>query len=196
MPTQLAPVITTAPFVDSRGYLTRVASGWLQSSYIRQGGESSATNTELAGGVAGNSDHISEVEAGLGQTNTTVAGLEAELSETQTAVVDLVDLLEALTTRVDTLETDLGALTTRVETLETTAAAQETRLAALEAWKTAMQAALPGAVSVNAVPALANDPATATLLENDLTANWHGTLNGNDSGVATAVNALRTALAA
>lgn len=190
MPTTLPPVLLRAPVVERQTLtLTGPWLQWFEQSYLRQGGQEAATNTELAGGVAANADHIGTVEEGLGQTNTTVAGLEAELSETQEAVIDLFDLVEALTARVETLE---GQITT----LETTVTAQETRLAALETWKTALVAALPAVVTVQTVPALGNDPATAILLENDLTANWRGPLNTNDAGLATAVNAVRSALAA
>lgn len=197
MPTTLPPVLLRAPVVERQTLtLTSPWLQWFEQSYVRQGGQEAATNTELAGGVAGNADHISEVEAGLGQTNTTVAGLEEELSETQTAVVDLFDLLEALTARVDTIETDLTALQTRVEALETTVADQETRLAALEAWKTAVQAGLPAGVSVTAVPTLTDAPVSADALRDNLTSAWQGPVNANDAGLATAVNAVRAALAA
>ena len=207
MPTTLPPVLLRAPVVERQTLtLTSPWLQWFEQSYVRQGGQEAATNTELAGGVAGNADHISEVEAGLGQTNTTVAGLEEELSETQTAVVDLFDLLEALTARVDTIETDLTALQTRVEALETTVADQETRLAALEAWKTAMQAALPGVLTDNTggtanntvalVPNPAAAPATATALRDDLVTNVWPTLKDNYADLTDKMNALRAALLA
>jgi hypothetical protein len=104
-------------------------------------------------------------------------------------VLTLSQALEVLTGRVDTLET-------QVETLEETVADQETRLAALEAWRTAVVSGLPAVVTVATVPALANDPATAILLENDLTANWRPPVNANDTGLATAINAIKAALAA
>ena len=190
MPTTLPPVLLTAPFVDPRtGYLTSVSGAWLQQSYVRQGGQEAATNTELAGGVQDNSDHIGNVEDGLGQTNDTVEELDTAL--------------QALTTRVTTLEGQVttleGQVTTlegQVTTLETTVSDQGTRLAALEAWKTAVVAALPAVVSVTALPALGNDPATAILLENDLTANWKPRVDTNDSALASTVNAVRNALAA
>jgi polyhydroxyalkanoate synthesis regulator phasin len=189
MPTQLAPVLTNAPFVDPRGYLTRVASGWLEASYVRQGGQQAASNTELAGGVLANAGHISQVEDDLGTTSANLAALEAEVTALQEAVLTLSQALEVLTGRVDTLET-------QVETLEETVADQETRLAALEAWRTAVVSGLPAVVTVATVPALANDPATAILLENDLTANWRPPVNANDTGLATAINAIKAALAA
>lgn len=196
MPTTLAPVLANAPFVDARGYLTRAATGWLQESYLRQGGQEAASNTELAGATLSNAGHISQVESDLGDTNTSVADLAAELDSLQTAFLQLASDVEALTERVTTLEGEVTALEGRVDTLETTVAAHETRLDALEAWRTAVVAGLPAVVSVTNVPALANDPATATLLENDLTANWRSPLNTNDSGLASAVNAVRNALAA
>lgn len=197
MPTTLPPILLRAPMVE-RTSLT-VTSAWLQwleASYLRQGGQEAATNTELAGGVAANRDYITQVEGDLGSTNTTVASLEAELTALQEAFLQLAQEVEALTGRVTTLETAVTALTGRVDALETTSTAQETRLAALEAWKTALQAALPAVVTVATVPALANDPATAILLENDLTANWRPPLNTNDAGLAAGINAVRNALAA
>lgn len=189
MPTQLAPVLTNAPFVDPRGYLTRVASGWLEASYIRQGGESAATNTELSGAVVANAGHISQVEDDLGTTSANLAALEAEVTALQEAVLTLSQALEVLTGRVDTLET-------QVETLEETVADQETRLAALEAWKTAMLAALPGVVNVTALPTLGDAPATPDALRDNLTSAWEPPLEANDSGLAAAVNAITSALAA
>lgn len=190
MPTTLPPVMTTAPLVDPRtGILTRTGSAWFEQSYRRQGGQEAATNTELAGATLVNAGHISQVQDDLGTTSANLAALEAEVTTLQETVVQIQSELTAVTERVTTLEA-------QVETLETTVAAQETRLAALEAWKTAVQAALPAVVSVATLPALGNDPATAILLENDLTANWHPPLSGNDTDLASAVNALRTALAA
>jgi septal ring factor EnvC (AmiA/AmiB activator) len=197
MPSNLPPVLVQAPFVDpGTGRLSRLAIGWLQASYVRQGGEFSATNTELSGSVLTNAGHITQIESDLGDTNSSLADLEAELAALQTAFLQLASDVEALTARVTTLEGEVEGLDGRVETLETTVTEHETRLDALEAWKAAVLAALPAVVSVTAVPALANDPATAILLENDLTANWRGPLNTNDSGLATAVNAVRNALAA
>jgi hypothetical protein len=190
MPTTLPPVLATAPFVEPRtGVLTRTAFGWLQSSYLRQGGEEAATNTELAGGVLANAGHISQVEDDLGTTSGDLAALEAEVTALQEAVLELSQALEVVTGRVTTLEGQMTAL-------ETTVADHETRLDALEAWKTAMVAALPAVVSVAPVPALANDPATAIVLENDLTANWRPGINQNDTDLASTINTLRNALAA
>jgi septal ring factor EnvC (AmiA/AmiB activator) len=183
MPTTLPPVLTTAPFVEPQtGRLTRTAVGWLQSSYERQGGQEASTNTELAGGVADNTDYISQVEDGLGQTNTTVAALEAELTALQAAFLQL--------------SQDVEALTTRVTTLEGTVSTQGTRLTALESWRTALVAALPALVSVTAVPTLTDAPATADALRDNLTSAWQGNLNTNDSGLANGLNTLRNALAA
>jgi septal ring factor EnvC (AmiA/AmiB activator) len=183
MPTLLPPVLTTAPFVEPQtGRLTRTAVGWLQSSYERQGGQEAASNTELAGGVAANTDYITKVEEDLGSTNTTLASLDAEVTALQQAFLQLTQEVEALTTRVTTLE---GTVST-----------QGTRLAALEAWRTALVAALPAAVSVTAVPTLTDAPATADALRDNLTSAWQGNLNTNDAGLATGVNAIRTALAA
>jgi septal ring factor EnvC (AmiA/AmiB activator) len=183
MPTTLPPILLNSPLVDSRTLrLTSPWLHWFELSYVRQGGQEAATNTELAGGVQDNSDHIGQVEDSLGETNTTVAEVDADL--------------KALTTRVTTLEGQVSTLETQVETLAELVEAQSVRLTALEAWRTALVAALPAVVTVATVPALANDPATAILLENDLTANWRSPLNANDSGLATAVNAVRNALAA
>lgn len=196
MPTTLPPVLLNSPMVNLR--TGRIESPWLhwfELSYIRQGGQEAATNTELAGSVQDNADHIGEVEEGLGSTNTTLASLEAEVTALQEAYLLTVQELEALTARVTTLEETAQTLGERVTTLEETVSDQGTRLAALEAWKEAMVAALPAVVTVATVPALANDPATAILLENDLTANWRPPVNANDSGLATAVNAVRNALA-
>lgn len=190
MPTTLPPVLLRAAVVE-RQTLTLTAPWlqWFEQSYLRQGGQEAATNTELAGGVAGNSDHIGQVEDDLAQTSSNLAALEAEVTTLQGVVVEQGAALEALETRVTTLEG-------QVTTLQATVTDQGTRLAALEAWKTAMQDALPAVVSVTTVPALANDPATSILLENDLTANWRPPVNSNDSALATAVNAVRSALAA
>jgi polyhydroxyalkanoate synthesis regulator phasin len=189
MPTQLAPVLTNAPFVDPRGYLTRVASGWLEASYIRQGGESAASNTELSGATLANAGHIHQVEDDLGTTSANLAALEAEVTALQEAVLTLSQALEVLTGRVDTLET-------QVETLEETVADQETRLSALEAWRVAVVAGLPAAVTVAGLPTLTDAPATADALRDNLTSAWEGVIETNDTGLQTAINAVRTALAA
>lgn len=190
MPTTLPPVLVQAPFVEPRsGHLTRTAVGWLQSSYLRQGGEFSATNTELAGGVAANASHIGQVEDDLGQTNTTLAGLEAEVTALQAVVVEQAAALEALTLRVTTLEAT-------VTTLEETVSAQETRLAALEAWKDAMVAALPVVVTVTALPTLTDAPVDADALRENLTSAWEPPLEANATALASTVNAVRNALAA
>ena len=176
MPTTLSPVLLQSPFVEPRtGVLTRMGAAWLQQSYLRQGGQEAATNTELAGGVQDNSDHIGQVEDGLGQTNDTIAEVDAAL--------------QALATRVTTLEGTVTAL-------QATVTAQGTRVAALEAWKTAMIAALPALVSVDPLPTLLAAPATATLLRENLTTAWEPPLEANDTALQAALNAVRNALAA
>jgi septal ring factor EnvC (AmiA/AmiB activator) len=197
MPTTLPPVLATAPFVEPRtGVLTRTAFGWLQSSYLRQGGEQAATNTELAGGVLANAGHITQVEDDLGTTSGNLAALEAEVTALQEAVLELSQALEVVTGRVTTLEGQMTALTERVDTLETTASDHETRLDALEAWKTAMVAALPAVVSVAGLPTLTDAPATADALRDNLTSAWEGVVETNDADLASTVNAVRAALAA
>jgi septal ring factor EnvC (AmiA/AmiB activator) len=189
MPTTLAPVVTQTPFVDARGYVTRAALGWLQQSYLRQGGESAATNTELQTGIGINTGSINQIEMDLEDTTTTVEDLTQELAALQTAVLQLASDVEALTGRVTTLEG-------QVTTLETTVAEQGTRLAALEAWRTAVVAGLPAVVSVAALPTLTDAPASADALRDNLTSAWEGVLDTNDSALGATVNAVRNALAA
>jgi septal ring factor EnvC (AmiA/AmiB activator) len=197
MPTTLPPVLATAPFVEPRtGVLTRTAFGWLQSSYLRQGGEEAATNTELAGGVLANAGHISQVEDDLGTTSGDLAALEAEVTALQEAVLELSQSLEVVTGRVTTLEGQVTALEGRVDTLETTVSDHETRLDALEAWRAAVVAGLPAVVSVAGLPTLTDAPATADALRDNLTSAWETPLETNDAALATTVNAVRNALAA
>lgn len=180
-PIVLSPALLRTPIAGP--YLVAPPwARWLQASWGRQGGAQAPSNAELDSGLTSTTDDLSQTQDDLGQTQTTVAGLEAELTALQEAFLQLAQ--------------EVDALTTRVTTLETTSSAQETRLQALEAWKTAMVAALPAVVSVTTVPALANDPATAIVLENDLTANWRPPINTNDTALQTAVNAVRNALAA
>jgi septal ring factor EnvC (AmiA/AmiB activator) len=197
MPTTLPPVNLTTPLVDPRtGLLTRTGGAWMQASFLRQGGESAATNTELAGATLANAGHITQVEDDLGTTSGNLAALEAEVTALQEAVLGLSQALEVLTGRVDTLETDVTALTGRVDTLETTVSDQGTRLTGLEAWKTALLAALPAVVSVTALPTLTDAPASADALRDNLTSAWEGVLETNDADLASTVNAVRNALAA
>jgi polyhydroxyalkanoate synthesis regulator phasin len=190
MPTTLAPVLLQAPVVERDSLrLTREWLGWFQQSYIRQGGQESATNTELAGGVLANAGHISQVEDDLGTTSGDLAALEAEVTALQEAVLELSQALEVLTGRVTTLEGQVTAL-------ETTVSDQGTRLDALEAWKTAMVAALPAVVSVAGLPTLTDAPASPDALRDNLTSAWEGVLETNDADLASTVNAVRAALAA
>jgi CII-binding regulator of phage lambda lysogenization HflD len=149
----------------------------------------SATNTELSGATLANAGHISQVEDDLGTTSANLAALEAEVTALQEAVLTLSQALEVLTGRVDTLET-------QVETLEATVADQETRLSALEAWRVAVVSGLPAAVTVAGLPTLTDAPATADALRDNLTSAWEGVIETNDTGLQTAINAVRTALAA
>jgi hypothetical protein len=206
MPTNLPPVLTQTPMVDAQTLrVSRPWLGWFEASYLRQGGEFSATNTELSGGVAGNSDHIDQVEDDLAQTSSSLAQLEAEVTTLQGVVVEQGAALTALETRVTTLETDLTALTTRVTTLETTVTDQGTRLAALEAWYTAVQAGLPAALTNNTggtadstVAALVALTATATVtaLRDEINSALLPVLRNNYADLTVESNALRSALAA
>lgn len=91
---------------------------------------------------------------------------------------------------------DLEVLAQVVTDLALTVGVLQGQVGALETHLEAIVAAVPGAVSVTTVPALANDPATAILLENDLTANWRPPMNSNDAALAAMANSLRTALLA
>jgi septal ring factor EnvC (AmiA/AmiB activator) len=183
MPTTLPPILLNSPLVDSRTLrLTSPWLHWFELSYVRQGGQEAASNTELAGGVQDNSDHIGQVEDSLGETNTTVAEVDADL--------------KALTTRVTTLEGKVTTLEEQVETLAELVEAQSVRLTALETWREAVVASLPGVVSVTSVPTLTDAPATPDALRDNLTSAWQGPLNTNDTALQTAINAVRNALAA
>lgn len=190
MPTTLPPILLNAPLLDPRtGRLTSPWLHWFELSYIRQGGQEAATNTELAGGVQDNTDSIVKVEDDLEQTNTTVAELDADLKALQTRVATLEEKVTTLEGKVTTLETQVATL------IETLADVTE-RLVELETWRTAVIAALPGVVSVASVPTLTDAPATADALRDNLTSAWQSLLEANDTGLATTVNAVRNALAA
>lgn len=162
---------------------------WLQASWGRAGGAQAPSNAELESGLSSTNEDLSQTQGDLTQT-------QDDLSQTQTTVAGLEGEVTALQQTVLALQAAVTALTTRVTALETTVTAQGTRITALEAWRAAVVAGLPAVVTVVTVPALANDPATAVLLENDLTANWRPPINTNDTALQTAVNAVRNALAA
>lgn len=190
MPTTLPPVLLQVPMVERDSLrVSRPWLGWFESSYLRQGGQEAATNTELAGGVLLNAGNIQQVENDLATTSTSLAALEAEVTTLQATVVQLQAALTAVTARVTTLEG-------QVSTLDTTVADHATRLDALEAWKAGVIAALPALVSVTALPTLTDAPATPDALRENLTSAWEGVLETNDADLASTVNAIRSALAA
>jgi septal ring factor EnvC (AmiA/AmiB activator) len=201
-PIVLSPALLRTPIAGP--YLVAAPwARWLQASWGRQGGAQAPSNAELDEGLTGTQgdlsqtqDDLTQTQGDLSQTQNDLTQTQGDLASTQTDLAALTTRVTSLETTVATLQTDLTALTARVTTLETTVAAHATRLDALEAWRTAIAAGLPALVAVVAVPTLANDPATAILLENDLTANWQPPINANDAALQTAVNAVRTALAA
>lgn len=183
----LSPALVRTPIAGP--YLvSREWARWFQNAWDRQGGAEAPSNAQLESGLLATDDALSETQDDLSQTQDDLSQTQDSLSQTQDGLSHTQNDLTALTARVTTLEADLAAL-------EATVADQATRLAVLEAWYTALRAALPALVTVTTVPTLANDPATAVLLENDLTANWRPPINTNDSDVATAINAVRNALA-
>ena len=101
MPTTLPPVLLQVPMVERDSLrVSRPWLGWFESSYLRQGGQEAATNTELQGGVLLNAGHIQQVEDDLASTSGTLEALEAEVTVLQETVVQLQADLTALTARV------------------------------------------------------------------------------------------------
>lgn len=196
-PAVFSPALLRQPIADRQTLLvTQPWARWMYASWGRQGGAQAPSNAELDSGLSSTNDSLGQTQDSLGQTQDSLGQTQDDLSQTQTTVAGLEAELTALQEAYLETVAALDALTVRVTTLEGTVSSQGTRITALEAWKTAVVAALPALVVVVAVPALGNDPATAILLENDLSANWRPPINTNDTALQTAVNAVRNALAA
>lgn len=195
--TPLAPLPVRSPVIDRQTLLvTPVWSTWFEISYRRQGGANAPSNADLDDSLSGTQGDLSQTQDELQATMDELDATQAELQATQSELTAVTERVTTLEGQVATLEGATASLTAQVQALTTTTTTQGTRLSALEAHLEAIVAAVPAAVTVTPLPALANDPATAILLENDLTANWRPPVNANDTALATMANALRDALLA